>query len=369
MSGKGLTYAAAGVDYHRMDALKLAAQKAARETGANASRHGMVEIESSRGESAYVMNVGGQLIASITECLGTKALVADGMRVHSGRSHYDTIAQDTVAAALNDLVSVGATPVSIHAYWSTGNSEWFSDEERTRDLIKGWKAACDNCGVSWGGGETPALNGVIEPGRIDLAASAVGIVKSADRLTLGDRLSVGDSIVLFESSGIHANGISLARKLADQLPAGYATEMSDGRMLGDGLLDPTILYPVLTEALFAAGLYPHYCVNITGHGWRKLMRHRSSLTYRIRSVPPVPTVLSFLQHRCRLSNREAYGSLNMGAGFAVFVPRDKVSDTIAAARSVGIKAWDAGSVESGAKKVVIEPIDVEYQSEDLQLRD
>jgi phosphoribosylaminoimidazole (AIR) synthetase len=85
MSATGLTYAAAGVDYQRMDALKLTAQKAARQTGANASRNGMVEVESSRGESAYVMNVGGQLIASITECLGTKALVADGMRLHSGR--------------------------------------------------------------------------------------------------------------------------------------------------------------------------------------------------------------------------------------------------------------------------------------------
>jgi phosphoribosylformylglycinamidine cyclo-ligase len=369
MSATGLAYAAAGVDYHRMDALKLTAQKAARQTGANASRNGMVEVESSRGESAYVMNVGGQLIASITECLGTKALVADGMRLHSGRSHYDTIAQDTVAAALNDLVSVGATPVSIHAYWSTGNSEWFSDEERTRDLVKGWKAACDACSVAWGGGETPALNGVIESGRIDLAASAVGIVKSADRLALGDRLGAGDSIILFESSGIHANGITLARKLAGQLPAGYATEMSDGRMLGDGLLDPTILYPVLTEALFAAGINPHYCVNITGHGWRKLMRHRSSLTYRIRSVPPVPIVLSFLQHQCHLSDQEAYGSLNMGAGFAVFVRPEKVSDAIAAARSVGIKGWDAGSVEAGARRVVIEPITVEYLSDDLQLRD
>jgi phosphoribosylformylglycinamidine cyclo-ligase len=139
MSATGLTYAAAGVDYHRMDALKLTAQKAARQTGTNASGNGMVEVESSRGESAYVMNVRGQLIASITECLGTKALVADDMRLHSGRSHYDTIAQDTVAAALNDLVSVGATPVSIHAYWSTGNSEWFSDEERTGDLVQGGK--------------------------------------------------------------------------------------------------------------------------------------------------------------------------------------------------------------------------------------
>jgi phosphoribosylformylglycinamidine cyclo-ligase len=70
-----------------------------------------------------------------------------------------------------------------------------------------------------------------------------------------------------------------------------------------------------------------------------------------------------------LSDQEAYGSLNMGAGFAVFVPPAKVSDTLAAARSAGIKGWDAGSVEAGAKQIVIEPINVEYQSDDLQLRD
>jgi phosphoribosylformylglycinamidine cyclo-ligase len=363
------TYAAAGVDYRRMDALKLLAQRAARDTGANAAGQGMVELEASRGESAYVMEIGGLLIASITECLGTKALVADAMRAHSGRTHYGTIAQDTVAAAVNDLVSVGATPISLHAYWSTGNSEWFSDPERTEDLVRGWKASCDICQMSWGGGETPALNGVIEPGRIDLAASAVGIVKSADRLTVGDRLGAGDAIVLFESSGIHANGISLARKLAGQLPAGYATPMSDGLPFGEGLLSPTVLYPVLTEALFAAGIVPHYCVNITGHGWRKLMRHRSAFTYRLHAVPPVPTVLSFLQRGCGLSDREAYGSLNMGAGFAVFVAADLVDRTLATARQVGLGAWCAGTVEVGPKRVIIEPLGVTYGSDDLKLRD
>jgi len=80
-------------------------------------------------------------------------------------------------------------------------------------------------------------------------------------------------------------------------------------------------------------------------------------------------VLSFLQQQCQLSDQEAYGSLNMGAGLAVFVPGEKAKDTIAAARSVGIKGWDAGSVEAGAKRVVIEPVNVEYQSDDLQLRD
>lgn len=364
-----LTYAAAGVDYHQMDALKLIAQRAARATAANASRNGMSEIEASRGESAYVMEIAGQLIASITECLGTKALVADAVRALTGRSHYDSIAQDTVAAALNDLVSVGATPISLHAYWSTGNSEWFADAARTRDLVRGWKNACDVCHVAWGGGETPALNGVIEPGRIDLAASAVGIVRGRERLTVGDRLVAGDAIVLVESSGIHANGVSLARKLAEQLPDGYATRLDDGRSFGEALLDPTILYPVLTEALFAAGVLPHYCVNVTGHGWRKLMRHRSAFTYRIHLVPPVPPVLSFMQRAAQMTASEAYGSLNMGAGFAVFVAATEADKVIAAARAIGLRAWNAGQVEAGAKRVIIEPLGIEYQSDDLQLRD
>jgi phosphoribosylformylglycinamidine cyclo-ligase len=369
MKPVGLTYAATGVDYRRMDPLKLMAQKAARLTARNAHESGMVEIEASRGESAYVMEVGGLLIASITECLGTKALIADAMRSHSGRSHYETIAQDTIAAAVNDLVSVGATAVSIHAYWSTGNSDWFADASRTEDLVRGWKEACDICHASWGGGETPALNGVIEPGRIDLAASAVGIVKEPERLTLGDRLCAGDAIVLFESSGIHANGVSLARKVASELPAGFATILNDGRMFGEALLAPTTLYPVLTEALFASGILPHYCVNITGHGWRKLMRHRSAFTYRFRVLPPVPAVLSFMQDACRLSDAEAYGTLNMGAGFAGFFAPAEADAAISAARRVGIGALHAGTVESGPKRIVIEPLGIEYQADELQLRD
>ncbi len=247
MKKPGLDYAAAGVDYGTLDASKILAQKAARATAVNLARHGAAEIEASRGESAYLVEVGGVLIASITECLGTKALVADAVRSFSGRSHYDTIAQDTIAMAVNDLVTVGATPLSSHAYWSAGSSEWFADQERMQDLVRGWQGACDVCGMSWGGGETPALGGVVEAARIDLAASCVGIVKGRDRLMLGERLAPGDAIVLLASSGIHANGISLARKLAERLPDGYRATLADGRTFGEALLDPTVLYAPITE--------------------------------------------------------------------------------------------------------------------------
>jgi len=364
----GLDYAAAGVDYGTLDASKILAQQAARATAANLKPHGAAEIEASRGESAYLVEVGGLLIASITECLGTKALVADAVREFSGRTHYDTIAQDTIAMAVNDLVTVGATPLSTHAYWSAGSSAWFGDKERMRDLVRGWHAACDVCGMAWGGGETPALGGVVEASRIDLAASCVGIVKSRDRLMLGERLQAGDAIVLLASSGIHANGISLARKLAEQLPEGYRTPLADGRTFGEALLDPTVLYPPVIEALFEAGVRPHYAVNVTGHGWRKLMRHPTELKYVIRRVPPVPDVLQFLQAQGGMSTRDAYGTLNMGAGFALFVARADVTATIGAARASGLAAWHAGDVEAGEKSVVIAPLGLTYAASELHLR-
>lgn len=368
MNKPGLDYAAAGVDYGTLDASKILAQRAARATAANLARHGAAEIEASRGESAYLFEVGGLLLASITECLGTKTLVADDVRQFSGRSHYDTLAQDTIAMAVNDLVTVGATPVSTHAYWSAGSSAWFADRERIQDLIRGWQAACDVCGMAWGGGETPALGGVVEANRIDLAASCVGIVKGRDRLMLGERLAPGDAIVLLASSGIHANGVSLARKLAERLPEGYRTRLKNGRTFGEALLDPTVLYAPITEAVFAAGVRPHYAVNVTGHGWRKLMRHPAELRYVIRRVPPVPTVLEFMQAESGMSTRDAYGTFNMGAGFALFVARGDVAATISAAEHAGLAAWHAGDVEAGAKSLVIEPLKIEYAGSDLHLR-
>lgn len=363
-----LNYKNAGVDYAKIDPLKVLAQRAAAETARNLAQHGLAEVAASRGESAYVVDCGDFYLASITECLGTKALVADAMRAISGRSYYDQIAQDTLAMALNDIITVGATPVSVHAYWATGGSDWFADEARARDLVDGWKRACDRCRVSWGGGETPALSGVVEPGRIDLAASCVGIVRPKSRLALGEKLAVGDAIVLLESSGIHANGISLARKLADRLPDGYATRLDNGTLFGDALLTPTLLYSPVTEALAAAGIAPHYCVNITGHGWRKLMRHPAAFTYRIDTLPPVPQVLKFIQQQAAIDDREAYGNLNMGAGFALFVASADAERTAEVARSAGVGALIAGRVDNGSKRIVIEPLQLTFSGDDLHVR-
>ncbi|MCZ2496662.1 phosphoribosylformylglycinamidine cyclo-ligase [Xylophilus sp. Kf1] len=363
-----LSYDQAGVNYDLIDPLKVSAQRAAAATAVHLGGHGFTEVAASRGESAYVVDVGPFYLASIVECLGSKVLVADAMAALTGRSWYEGIAQDTIAMAVNDLITVGATPLVVQAYWAAGGSDWFGDQARAQALVAGWKKACDTCAVAWGGGETPALAGIVEGDRIDLAASCTGIISPKSRLSVGDDLAAGDAIVLLASSGIHANGLSLARKLVERLPQGYLTEVEPGLSYGEALLAPTVLYSPVTEALAKAGIDMKYCANITGHGWRKLLRHPSELTYRISAVPPVTPVLAFIQKHAEQDNREAYSTFNMGAGFALFVKAGDAQRTVEIAQSQGIAAIVAGQVETGPKQVIIEPIDVTFGTEDLQLR-
>jgi phosphoribosylformylglycinamidine cyclo-ligase len=363
-----LSYEQAGVNYDLIDPLKVAAQRAAAATGSHLAAHGFSEVKASRGESAYVVDVGPFYIASIVECLGSKALVADEMHKLTGKSWYDSIAQDTIAMAINDLITVGATPLVVQAYWAAGGSDWFGDAQRSQALVDGWKRACDICGVAWGGGETPALAGIVEAGRIDLAASCTGLINPKERLSVGDALAPGDAIVLLASSGIHANGLSLARKLVERLPQGYLTPIADGTPYGEALLAPTVLYSPVTEALYKAGIVPRYCANITGHGWRKLLRHPAPFTYRIHSVPPKTPVLQFIQQHAGHDDREAYSTLNMGAGFALFVKAEDAQRTVQVAQAAGVSAMVAGSIESGAKQLVIEPLGIRFGDDDLQLR-
>ena len=363
-----LSYRQSGVDYDLIDPLKVGAQRAAAATAGHLVAHGFAEVAASRGESAYVVDVGPFYLASIVECLGSKALVADEMARLTGKSWYGAIAQDTIAMAVNDLITVGATPLVVQAYWAAGGSDWFGDATRAQALVQGWKAACDACGVAWGGGETPALAGIVEAGRIDLAAACTGIVNPKTRLSVGDALGPGDAIVLLDSSGIHANGLSLARKLVERLPQGWLTEVAPSLSYGEALLAPTVLYSPVTEALWKAGIAPHYGANITGHGWRKLLRHARALRYRVHTLPPVPPVLRFIQQQAGHDDEEAYGTLNMGAGFALFVAAADAERTVAVAQAQGVGARVAGVVEAGPKELIIEPLGLRFGDDALQLR-
>lgn len=362
------TYAASGVDYSAVDPIKVLAQKRAADTAPNLSTFDSRELSQSRGESAYVWEEGNAYRSLVIEGLGTKNLVADAVRPISGKTHYDSIAQDAIAMIVNDLIVVGALPQVVNAYFAIGDPDWMRDEERARDLINGWGAACQAIGATWGGGETPMLKNIIEPGTIDIAGSATGIINPKERLVLGDKLAVGDTIVLIESSGIHANGITFIRSLAEKSPSIYKTSLSDGRSFGEALLTPSHLYVPLVRELMGAKLNLHYMVNITGHGWRKLMRATQDFSYVISQIPPVSDEFKLIQAESSADDREMYGNFNMGTGYAVYLPAGQAQQVVDIAAKVGLKAWIAGRVEAGPKQVVIEPKRITFSGDTLGVR-
>jgi len=364
-------YAAAGVRYDVIDPGKRLAQERALATASALSARGYSELVESRGESAYVVDIGEVYISSVTEALGTKNLIADATRAVTGRTHYDTIAQDTVATVLNDLASVGGVPISLTAYWGTGSSEWFADQARMRDLVDGWARACTTAGCSWGGGETQTITGIIEPNAMNLGGSAVGVIRPKSHLLSGARIVAGDAILVAPATGLHANGATLARKIATQLPHGYATPVPGdpgGRGFGEVLLDATPLYGPLVEALQSGGVDLHYAVHVTGHGWRKLMRAERELSYVVTQAPPRLPIFDFIQRHAAMSDEAMYGTFNMGAGYALYVPLGDVAEAQRLASVAGFELLHAGRVETGAKRVVLEPLDIAFDGGSLQIR-
>jgi phosphoribosylformylglycinamidine cyclo-ligase len=365
--GRSSAYRSAGVDYDTLDAGKRAALTAALSTsGLLAARGGRV-LEHSRGEPAFVFEAAGRTLAFVLETLGTKSIIARELEGRLGPRGFEHVAYDTVAAVVNDLCCVGALPLVVNAYFATGSSDWYRDPDRQAALLEGWRRGCVDAGAAWGGGESPALAGLLATEEIELAGSAVGLVPEGSGPVLGDRLGPGDEIVLVASSGLHANGASLARMVASRLSEGYDTPLPSGRSFGEALLDPTVIYARLVEGLLARGAAVHYLSHITGHGFLKLMRPRRELSYRIETLPEVPEVLAFLADQAELSPAAAYSTLNMGAGFAVYCAGGTGADVVGLASELGLDASVAGVVEAGPRRVVLSEIDVIYESADLDL--
>jgi len=365
---KKMTYTKVGVDYDTMDRFKRMAQLTARETAGNISRFGFSEVKMSRGESVYLVETPDSYLAQVEEGLGTKNLVADAMYLLTGKSYYDHVAQDTVAMIVNDMITLGALPLSVVMHLAVGASDWFNDEKRSRDLVRGWKKACRLARCAWGGGETPTLKGVVLPKAVVLSGSAIGIVKPKERL-ITVNIQHGDAIILVESSGIQANGLTMARKIAKKLPDGYLTKLSDGRTYGETLLDPTQIYVELVENCLNRGVDIHYAVNITGHGWRKLMRARQPFAYIIERLPKQLPIFDFLQQHGPVDDREAYRNFNMGAGFALYVPEADVKKAREVAKTLKLNLVYGGHIErSNEKKVVIKPKGLEYSGATLGIR-
>ena len=146
----GLSYENSGVDYDALDAFKRACQKAAAATTPALALHGFSEPPKIRGESAYLIETPDSYLAHVEEGLGTKNLVADAMAKLTGRSFYHAIGVDTVATIVNDLVTTGALPISVAMHAAVGDSSWFEDRGRAKDLARGFADGCRAAGAVWG---------------------------------------------------------------------------------------------------------------------------------------------------------------------------------------------------------------------------
>jgi phosphoribosylformylglycinamidine cyclo-ligase len=287
----------------------------------------------------------------------------------TGKSYYANIGIDTVATIVNDLVTTGALPISVAMHAAVGDSGWFANTARAQDLAKGFAEGCRIAGAAWGGGETPALSGIVNPKTIVLAGSAFGWIRpKANRIT--GHLTSGDAIVLLASTGVQTNGLTLCRQLAQRLSQGYLTPIGDGRTYGEALLDASAIYVPFVAECQRQNVRLKYTSHITGHGWRKLMRLEEPFVYRMTLLPPAPPIFGFIQREGPVETTEAYATFNMGAGFAAYVAPGDAGACIEAARAVGIPAILAGRVEKqGQRKAVeIEPLNVVFDAESLRVR-
>jgi phosphoribosylformylglycinamidine cyclo-ligase len=366
-------YKRAGVNYESLDPFKKLCLDYAAKTNLFA-KYPFKTINETRGESAFGFHVDCDMnhfdvnvnsIFHVEEGLGTKNLIADAMQKITGEKHYHaSIAQDAVAMIVNDLITQGVTPLSIAMHLAVGDSAWFDDHERCGHLARGWYEACNKAEIVWSGGETPALKGIIYPDTYLLNGSAIGFSDGYRERSSANSILAGDSIVVFESSGVHANGLTLCRKIADGLPEGYLTRLSDDRTYGQALLEPTVIYSTLMESIYNHKTEVHYAVNITGHGWKKFMRPDRNFEYVINDLPSQNTLFDFLINNSGFSStKEAYETFNMGAGFALYVPKKSVELILKIAKIHGVKAFEAGVIkDSDSPKVTIVPLNIEYNS-------
>lgn len=376
IGGEGrLSYGQAGVNYDLLDSFKRACQSEAMATlGSAIWPQGYHEPQGIRGESAYLLETPDSYLAHVEEALGTKIMVADALAAQGGPKLYRNVAIDNVSTIVNDLCASGAMPLSVAMYAAVGDDVFFSDPERSRQLASGFAEGCRLAGAVWSGGETQTLKGMVQSGTCVLGGSALGLIQpKSDRIP--NQALPGDRIVCLASSGVQTNGLTLCRALAERLPRGYLTELSDGRGYGESLLDPSVIYVGFMRACRQAGLRLRYAVHMTGHGWRKLMRLPDKVVYEINYLPPAQPVFELIAKTAELDAKDMYGTFNMGVGWAVFVDPADLSACLSLAKDNGYLAWDAGQVKSERdpaglekKEVRLLPLGISWGAEDLNIR-
>ena len=277
----------------------------------------------------------GRVLSLHTDNVGTKVIIAQLMR------KYDTIGIDCVAMCANDLICTGAEPISFLDYLAMAKHDRRIVEDIAVGLVEGAKQA----GMAIVGGETAIVPDLLSDDTgLDLVGMAAGICKEKE-LILGDEIRNGDALVGIASSGIHSNGLTLARKtlLGEYKLRENVPEL--GRSVGEELLEPTCIYvkPVL-EAI--RKLEIHGLAHITGGAFAKLDRivGQARLGADIDQLPPTPGIFRIIQKNGRISDREMYRTFNMGVGFILICPQRAEDAVIRFFVRQGYNAFGIGRV-------------------------
>ncbi|MEA3345219.1 MAG: AIR synthase-related protein [Chloroflexota bacterium] len=357
------------VDYSTLDPFKRRVIETLEPTLSKTERLGVRVVAESLGEPAALLDFMDDdfMLAFKSDGVGTKGCIADDM-VRAGwegdvADLYSGLGVDLIAMNANDLICVGATPLVLSDEIGSGRSEWFADEARVAGLLQGLRRGCDEAGITIPCGETPTLPDVINPDTANITGSMIGIVRPKERARWGQALECGDVIFGLASSGIHSNGLTLTRRIAERLPQGYFTPFTtpgDHWTLGQELLTPTRIYVQPVLEMFEAGVELHYLSNISGSGWRKVMRCRYPFTYVIERLPEPPPIFRFLQERGEVSDYEAYQTWNMGMGFCLYAPEGEAEAIEGICAEHGISVMRLGHVEEGKKRVMMRPLRIAY---------
>ncbi len=316
-----MSYARAGVDRAQISASHV---ELAKKLGTTfRTRKGKVgEPIFPIGHYAGLIDIGHDQVLSLhTDSVGTKMMVAHLMR------KYDTIGIDCVAVCANDIICTGSEPVSFLDYLAVSRPNPSVSGKIADGIVEGAKQA----GMAVVGGETAVVPDLLssEPGGgMDLVGMAAGIC-AKDRLVLGDGIEREDVLVGVASSGIHSNGLTLARKILLKRHSLHEKVETLGRSVGEELLEPTRIYvkPVL-DALERTEI--HGIAHITGGGFAKLDRimSQAKLGADLNRFPLVPEVFGLIQKEGRVADTEMYRTFNMGVGMIVICPSRQVDRII-----------------------------------------
>jgi len=296
---------------------------------------------------ANVVDIGGVGIAIATDGVGSKALVAQLI----GR--YDTIGIDCVAMNVNDLVCVGARPVSMVDYIALERTDAAVVEALAVGLAEGARRA----GISLVGGETAQLPDIIKgvrPGLgFDLAGTAIGQV-ALDQILTGADIADGDVVIGLASSGIHSNGLSLARRaLLDRGGFGIDQRFDElGCSLGNELLRPTEIYVGDALALIDGVAALRSLFHITGDGFLNLNRLGTGVGYVLDRLPAAPPIFGLIQTHGAVPAAEMYSVFNMGIGFCAVVGPDDAERALSILKARGRVAQVIGHMEADAEERV-----------------